>query len=198
MHRTIPGLRADEPLTGDGADATCHVSHLDSGLHAVRISGRLPPGWIGAFSLACSPLGIDIRQGFARRPGPSRWTSEFLVASAAGSPAVERMDFLALARQESAAAPLESIGIDRYVIRRPHLASSELELEVEGRDQIGFLGSLLKRLALLALFPHEVEIETRGDIVSDRFLVSSLGGRRPSQEALDALEAMLEGQRLRA
>jgi UTP:GlnB (protein PII) uridylyltransferase len=70
-----------------------------------------------------------------------------------------------------------------------------LLLEVKGLDRIGFLGSLLDRLAGLALFPEDMTIETQDEMALDRFALKALGGHSPSAEAHQALLTLLEDLR---
>src|SRR5437868_3237181 len=57
-----------------------------------------------------------------------------------------------------------------------------LYLEVRGPDRLGFLGSLLRSLARLALSPREMLITTREGEAFDRFFLKTLSGAVPSDE----------------
>ena len=69
---------------------------------------------------------------------------------------------------------------------------SVLYLEVRGRDRLGFLGSLLRTLARLALSPREMMISTREGEALDRFFLQTVGGQVPPDEARRALARTLE------
>ena len=69
--------------------------------------------------------------------------------------------------------------------------SRQLELDVAGRDAIGFLASLLKRLARLGLFPQRMEVSTQAGEIRDRFWLRSVGGAAPTPEQAQRLERHL-------
>ena len=66
-----------------------------------------------------------------------------------------------------------------------------LYLEVRGPDRLGFLGSLLRSLARLALSPREMLITTREGEAFDRFFLKTLSGAVPSDEVRRMLESRL-------
>ena len=104
------------------------------------------------------------------------------------------MDYLALAHQQyplGTAAPIE---IESFAIEDDEKTGALL-LEVKGADRIGFLGSLLDRLAGLALFPEDMTIETQDGLALDRFALKALGGHTPSAEAHQALVTLPEDLR---
>ena len=71
-----------------------------------------------------------------------------------------------------------------------------LYLEVRGPDRLGFLGSLLRALARLALSPREMMISTRDGEAFDRFFLQTVAGQVPPDQARNALAATLEAARL--
>jgi UTP:GlnB (protein PII) uridylyltransferase len=62
---------------------------------------------------------------------------------------------------------------------------------VEGKDQIGFLASVLTRLADVALFPVEIAISTTAGRAADRLWLRGPGHREPRPEALQAVSLAL-------
>jgi len=68
-----------------------------------------------------------------------------------------------------------------------------LYLAVRAKDQIGFLGTLLNRLALYTLFPESMFIETVDGKILDRFWIKGFGGLYPTEAAKKMLRQKLEG-----
>jgi hypothetical protein len=164
------------------------------GLFRVWLEGSFPTGWAGALSLGLARAHIGIVSGVARKTGARRWTTAMVVRAQSGAAHPERVDYLALAHQRhplGTAAPIELVGFDIVADDK----TGALLLEVKGLDRIGFLGSLLDRLAGLALFPEDMTIETQDDMALDRFALKALGGHSPSAEAHQALLTLLEDLR---
>jgi hypothetical protein len=164
------------------------------GTFRVWLEGSFPTSWFGALSLGLARANIGIVSGVARRTGPRRWTTAIVVRPQSGAAQPERVDYLALAHQQYPLGTAVPIEIESFAIE-PDLKTEALLLEVKGPDRIGFLGSLLDRLAGLALFPEDMTIETQDRKVLDRFALKALGGHRPSTEAQEALAVLLEDLR---
>lgn len=191
------------PLSG--APATTDSDHGPNGVDVmpwtagstlVRLWGGFPTGWAGALCLGLTEAGIAVVRGFARRTALRRWEAEFQLLPVGRKHRPEDVDFLALAAGlERSQAPVE-VTLRRFAVERDPRTGSLL-VELEGRDRIGFLGSLLDRFAALSLFPDEMTIETRHEIAADRFSLRALGGRAPSEQAQGALAGILEDLRER-
>jgi hypothetical protein len=158
---------------------------------SVRLWGHLGPLWAGSFSLGLSSASIGILRGFARQDGAGRWTAEFLLAPAPGAPSPESIDFLALAFGSTAQDDGRPVRLTHYALDGGPDLGSALYLEVRGPDRLGFLGSLLRSLALLGLSPRQMYISTRDDEAYDRFLLKTVSGGVPSDETRRALEGRL-------
>ncbi len=70
-------------------------------------------------------------------------------------------------------------------------SDQQLELKLEGPDQIGFLASILGRVSVLALFPSSLEINTMRGQIRDAIVLRGIGERGPSEAAYQSLERML-------
>jgi hypothetical protein len=160
-----------------------------SGLSTVRLWGRLPPGWLGALSLGLARAGVGVVRGRAQRTARGRWEAELMV-KAEGELDPAALDYLGLALGVERMGTPVPIAIQEFSTWRDP-ARGALWLDLRGPDRVGFLGSLLDRLAGLALFPEEMLIETRGPIAVDRLALKSLGGLPPSAEVQAALGALL-------
>ena len=185
-------LGPSRPGAGKPVANRVEVVPWTAGSFRVRLWGRFPLGWAGSLSLGLSEAGISVERGFARRTGLRQWEAELQVRRKAAGPDANAVDYLALASSQRRAPTPAPIALQSYAIDRERLAAGTLQLEVRGRDRVGFLGGLLDRLAGLSLFPVEMRIETTDDIALDRFSLMALGGREPSEEVEKALVALLE------
>jgi hypothetical protein len=123
--------------------------------------------------------------------------AEFLITPTAGAPEPTSIDYLALAGNrhpfaEAVTNYLEVAVLDHYALDGSPDQGSTLYLEVRGPDRVGFLGSLLRCLAQLSLFPREMTIETHAGQVFDRFSLQAVGGRVPSDAARQGLAQALD------
>jgi len=163
---------------------------MGGGLHSLRLWGSLPAGWSGHLTLGLARAAIGIERGHARRT-QGTWEAEFHIRPAhphrEDAPDPAAIDYARLLARRAPVTPV-AIELTDY---RIHPLLGTIALEVEGVDSMGFLGSLLGRLAFLSLFPEEMNIETRGMLVTDSFRLRSLAGRSPSPEAPRALDRML-------
>jgi hypothetical protein len=187
------------PLSGvaTGADSSSQgpsgvdVMPWTAGSTLVRLWGGFPTGWAGSLCLGLSEAGIAVIRGSARRTALRRWEAEFQILASERRLRLDEIDYLALAAGlEKSKRPAPVALLNFHVERDPGTGS--LLLDLEGRDRLGFLGSLLDLFAALSLFPDEMAIETRRDVAVDRFSLRALGGRAPSEEAQGALTAALD------
>jgi hypothetical protein len=194
--RDKPPPRPMAPLYDGVAEERVEVTAGPGGTFRVCLEGSFPTSWFGSLSLGLARADIAIVSGVARRTGPRRWTTAIVVRPQSGDARPQRVDYLGLAHQRhplGTAAPIEILS---FAIEADEKTGALL-LEVKGPDRIGFLGSLLDRLAGLALFPEDMTIETEDDLALDRFALKAMGGHTPSAEAHQALVTLLEDLRRR-
>src|SRR5262249_17187570 len=194
MNSRLNNLRFLGPAeTGfEQAPTGAELRACGAGSFTLRLWGHFTPGWCGRLSAGLSALGIDIVRGFARRVGQERWAAEFEIQATPGGAEGSEIDYVALAE---AAVPLhdsQALELDGYFLDGSPEAGGALYLEIRGRDRVGFLGSLLERLAELSLFPEEMTVETRNGRVSDSFYLRATGGSMPSEPTRRALRDLLE------
>ena len=85
-----------------------------------------------------------------------------------------------------------AISIDDLRIERGDGRAARIH--VGGPDRIGFLATVLDRMAFCGLYPHELSVRTRPDgRAEDRFEVLGVGGAPPTPAALEVLEKRLRG-----
>ncbi len=160
-----------------------------AGSHTLRVESVLPPGWAGRVAAGLAARRISIVRGRARRQGPVFWVAELEIEPPPGVQ-VEEIDLVALASApERSAGSIMRVALTRFRLEeRP----GELVVEIRARDQVGLLGRLLGVFAMFALFPHEMEIDTRDGEAVDVFRLRALGDRAPPASLAVALRSMLE------
>ena len=89
--------------------------------------------------------------------------------------------------QRSTTPPL----LNRWSVSR--CADALLEVQLSANDEIGLLGRLLSRIAVLTLLPVEVQLRTAGGVADDRLVLGGVGGAIPSAEVEQSLRALLGG-----
>jgi hypothetical protein len=99
------------------------------------------------------------------------------------------VDYVGLAGK-TLPADLARVNLTGFRVSRRE--DQQLELELEGPDQIGFLGRILMRLSLLALFPSSMVINTVGGQIKDRIILHGIGGKGPAEAAKVSLEGTLK------
>jgi hypothetical protein len=165
---------------------------------AVLLRGEFPDRWCSRLSLGLSRAGVGIIRGFARRVRDGGWVAEFQVLAESGGVDPGGLDHLALALEPVPPSAPPPITIDSYYVDGSPESGAHVFLEVRGRDRVGFLGSLLERLATMDLFPDQMSIETWEGLALDTFHLrpGRPGGRLRSEEAARELSEMLEELRL--
>lgn len=172
--------------------AGCQVAEVAGGRFQVRVQGALTTGWAGrlAASLAARRLNV-VRGAGARRTGHV-WDVELLVEPLDRTVDPRSLDWLALAQEGQAPdhRDASSVVIENVVLTR---TATDLVVDVEAADALGFLDRILRVFALYGLFPWELKLETRGQRVRDQFRLQGMGGQVPSLQVCEAV-----GIRLRA
>jgi hypothetical protein len=168
------------------------VTHHARTHWSVRVWGTLGPFWADALALGLTAARISILRGFARQDGTGRWIADFLLAPGPDAPEPSSLDFLALAFGASSPGDGGPIVLSQYALDGSPDVGPSLYLEVRGPDRLGFLGSLLRRLARLGLSPREMLITTRDGEAFDRFFLKTVSGALPSEEVRRALEESLD------
>jgi hypothetical protein len=136
---------------------------------------------------------MDILRGYAQRAAERSWTAHVQLRAARPDVDPRSIDYVQLAAAPASARSPVDIELDSYYVDGSPDSGGTLFLEVRAPDRIGFLGSLLDRLAGLSLFPDEMAIDTRGGRVFDRFHLKTAEGRLPSDASRRALAGTLDG-----
>lgn len=167
--------------------SVCRASEVD---FVVELEGAVPTGWLGNLSMGLAEAGISIRSGAARADPLGHWLARLELCRTPGGKDPGSLDLEELANRPSGAGFTTRIEIFEYALTRDSDRDALLHLHVCGRDRLGFLAALLRRLAFFALFPVELELETRGERAIDRLWLQS-GGSAPSERVRRALDGHL-------
>lgn len=160
--------------------------------YRLTLWGPLPETWAAALGVGLAEAGIRVVRGFARRVEGEAWLGECELEALDDSDEPVLLDYLALSRVpvEELAPPLISIAGRHSSLTAKHGGS--IYLEVRARDRLGFLGGLLAPIARLGLVPEELEIDTLGAPVLDRFFFKGRSGGPPTAEQRRGLKKLLE------
>jgi hypothetical protein len=167
--------------------SVCRTSEVD---FVLELEGAVPTGWIGNLSMGLAEAGISIRSGAARSDSLGRWLARLELCRTPGGKDPASLDLEELASRPSGAGFATRIEILEYSLARDLERAALLRLDVCGRDRLGFLAALLRRLAFFALFPVELELETEAGRAIDRLWLQS-GGSAPSERVRRALDGHL-------
>jgi len=172
--------------------AGSRVTEAEGGRYLVAVQGALTTGWAGRLAAALAARRVNVVRGSGARRGGHVWDVELLVEPLDRAVDPRALDYLALSQEGQAPEHADdaSVVIDTFVLTR---TATELVVEVEAVDALGFLDRLLRVFALYGLFPRELKVETRGQRVRDQFRLQGIGGQVPSLQLCEAV-----GLRLRA
>ncbi|HVP27859.1 MAG TPA: hypothetical protein VMW35_01685 [Myxococcota bacterium] len=169
------------------------VRRAGGSVHTLQMWGRLRPGWSGSLAEGLSANRASLVRGFARKFGAMRWLAEFTLERTPGGSDLLGLDYLELAARPLPSGRRRPIRLSGFKLAPSPKHGGSLLLEIEGEDEVGFLGALLMRLAFLSLFPEELHIDTRDGRALDRLHLVGIGRSQPTAATAEALEAMLEG-----
>jgi hypothetical protein len=167
---------------------TCRLVPGQGRRCTLHLSGSLHVAWAWRLAAGLAARNIAVVRGSARR-GSTRWTAEIELAVLDGAVPPSAVDFLALMREHAGAAPRAPLALSACRVSRTR---RDVEVALRGRDEVGFLGRVLRVFADLALFPRAMRIETVAGEVRDVFLLQDAAGEPPPEGTVAALRARLE------
>jgi hypothetical protein len=168
------------------------ITRKPSGLFNLKVWGRFPPNWIANLSTGLANNRISINSGTPKKI-KTLWQADFELAATSATINMNRIDFLAFAKNCADTNSPDNISLTEFALGDPNKNDGALLLELKAADQIGFLSSLLNRLAFYSLFPDAMIIETIGGRIHDRFWIKGVGGNIPSKTVIGTLKHKLEG-----
>jgi hypothetical protein len=165
------------------------VSRLSSTTFELMLQGRMEhPHWVAMLFRGLAELRISVVSGRAIETAMQQWEAKFTLDFTSSQVVPEEFDFAALARREGPTSLDPHIPrLSNYSIMRRE--GKGLEVLLQGPDQVGFLGRLLSRLAMLMLFPTELEINTENARINDRLVFGDISADafESTQKALDTM-----------
>ena len=168
------------------------ITRKPSGLFDLKVWGRFPPNWIANLSTGLANNRISINSGTAKKI-KTLWQAEFELAAGCTTINLNHIDFLDFAKNCTDTESPDTISLSEFSLGNPNENDGALYLELKAADQIGFLSSLLSRMAFYSLFPDAMIIETIDGRIYDRFWIKGVGGNVPSETATATLKHELEG-----
>lgn len=167
------------------------LSIASGSLHELQMHGRIShPHWLVFLLSGMAAANVSVISGRAVQTA-LEWDARLLLDFRRASIEPGGLDYSALAESKPSVPATASPKLSRYSISRR--ADGSLEVQVEGPDQIGFLGRFLGRLSLVMLFPTEIEINTVLGQIHDRVVLRSIGGITPDESAQASLDTLLRG-----
>jgi hypothetical protein len=185
----IDRRKTERDLLSRGQEPAVHVTRIATGTR-VQIVGRFADGWATGLALGLAHADVSLQRGFARRSADGRCIAD-LELRPPTSVDLRTFPFLALATRQPPEVPSFPVLLETFYIDGSPDAGGSLYLEVRGLDAVGFLGSLLQRLASVSLFPEEMTLETRARNAVDSFLLRGPEGQVPGDDAEQALADIL-------
>jgi len=178
-------MTAEASRTGQPEEG-CRLTDAGGGRTSIQLTGILYAGWAGRLASALSARRVSVVRGRGTRRSGHVWDVEFLLEPLDRGFDLGGLDFLALARDGRAPteASTASLELDGFSLQR---TEGDLIVDLEGVDGLGFLDRILRVFAFYSLFPRELQLETRGQKVRDRFHLQSLGGQAPSLQVCEAV-----------
>lgn len=158
--------------------------------------GELPALWCARVCTGLARQGVEIRGAWARSLDGSTWLAEFSLAADFDRARWFAIDVLELAQRRELAGGARPLRLSRHRLTRSPRLGGSLRLDVSAPDRPGFLGGVLRRLAVLSLVPGEMRIATRDGRVVDAFWLKTREGRAPGRFHERAVAAVLEGRLL--
>lgn len=160
-----------------------------SDLH--RLSGPLPPRWLGNLAYELSRRGADVISVRAELNDGS-WHVQLSLDPDDDAPRFTDAELLRMTAgegpPESTKGSAPKISISSFEIT-PDAGS--LRVSVMGDDRLGFLAALCAHFAQLALFPVKVDVRSYAARAHDTFWLGGVGGAMPLDETVTALKRLL-------
>jgi hypothetical protein len=167
------------------------ISPATGNLYELHLHGRIShPHWLVFLLAGLAQSQVSVVAGRAQQTGLD-WDARLMVDFRGTSAEPDSLDYALMAESKPPSSITTAPKISRYnLARRP---DGSLQLHVQGPDQLGFLGRFLGRLALVMLFPVEIEINTMLGQINDSVVLRGIGGTAPDESARAALETLLRG-----
>jgi len=170
-----------------------HVALDHDGTHraTLQLAGVFMPGFVGSLAAGLAGQGVSIVRGFAEANAFGEWEAEFVLERTKDRDWPTSADFVRFADHDVRDYSTARVALSTGSASRVPDHGGSLLVIVEGEDQLGFLASVLNRLAQVALYPVEIAVSTTAGRAADRFWLRAPGHREPRPEALQAVSMAL-------
>ena len=153
------------------------------------------PHWLAHVCSGLGDRGVSVVAGQAVRRAAGAWDAHLDVDTSRAIVPVDEIDVSAIAggaRVGRDVVQLQLMSVE--VTRLPDLM---LQVDVSARDELGFLGRLLRRVSLYGLYPSEVGVSTGDGVVHDRLVLTGMGASIPNEAVAQQLSDVLSAHVLR-
>jgi hypothetical protein len=157
----------------------------------LHLDGVFMPGFAGSLAAGLAAHGISIARGFAEANAFGEWEAEFDLERTRNPDWPTSLEFVRCADRDVREYSAARVELYTGSASRVPDHGGSLLVIVEGEDQLGFLASVLNRLAQVALYPVEIAVSTTAGRAADRFWLRAPGHREPRPDALQAVSLAL-------
>lgn len=164
-----------------------------NGFHEVVIDGHIShPHWMIQLLGALSARQISVVSGFAYQEKFGVWKAGFSLDFTQSTSVLERLDLHSFVHEPREDERGKDPVLSFFSLTRT--VDDLLELYMDGPDQIGFLSTILAKVASLALFPVALSVETVDGRIRDRIVLCRIGVgfHSPSYSSYMQLHSMLQ------
>lgn len=168
------------------------IALISGSRYGLELRGYLKPGWSGRLAGRLADEKISVLRGTGRKISAINWEARLELEMPPLLKMPEQLDYLAMVCDPLSARPeLPGIVLDKVSVKPDERHAGSLLVDLSGPDRLGFLASLLRVFSFYALFPVEMEIETLGDVASNRFWLKGIGSLTPTADDHANLHAAL-------
>jgi hypothetical protein len=157
----------------------------------LHLDGVFMPGFVGSLAAGLAVRGVSIARGFAEANAFGEWEAELDLERTMNGDWPTSAELLRYADRDVRDCSTARVALSSGSASRVPDHGGSLLVIVEGEDQLGFLASVLNRLAQVALYPVEIAVSTTAGRAADRFWLRAPGHREPRPDALHAVSLAL-------
>jgi hypothetical protein len=167
------------------------VEHHGPEEATLHLDGVFMPGFVGSLAAGLAERGVSIARGFAEANVFGEWEAELDLMGTRDRAWPTPTELVRYADRDVRDCSTTRVELSSGSASRVPDHGGSLLVIVEGEDQLGFLASVLNRLAQVALYPVEIAVSTTAGRAADRFWLRAPGHREPRPEALQAVSLAL-------
>lgn len=167
------------------------LEHHRANQATLHLDGVFMPGFVGSLATGLAEHGVSIARGFAEANAFGEWEAELDLERTMARDWPTAAELVRYADRDVRDCSTARVVLSSGSASRVPDHGGSLLVIVEGEDQLGFLASVLNRLAQVALYPVEIAVSTTAGRVADRFWLRAPGHREPRPDALHAVSLAL-------